>query len=110
MYYAELKDPEKGLNVINIHIFLNLTLDQYWNIGQTDINNNITQFNQTIDPSLPLAVYCHKQDYCKDFATDVNVPVYETTTVTTGTKNVLQCGNLVPAWQELRQTSYNQYK
>ena len=61
VYYAELNIPDGGLNRINIHTLKNLILDQYCDIGQTDIDNNITQFNQAMNPSLPPAVYFRKQ-------------------------------------------------
>ena len=83
VYYAELNDPYKGMNGINIYNLFNLILDRYCNIGQTVIDDNITCFNESIDPSLPLAVYFRKQDKLQDFAKDANVPISEDTMVTT---------------------------
>ena len=108
VYYAELNDPYKGMNGINIYNLFNLILDRYCNIGQTVIDDNITCFNESINPSLPLAVYFRKQDKWQDFAKDANVPISEDTMVTTWTKHSLQYGNLVPVWSECRQTSANQ--
>ena len=56
IYYVELKNPKKGLNIIDIRTFFNHILDRYCKIGQTDIDNNITRFNQFINLILPLAV------------------------------------------------------
>ena len=61
MYCAELDDPEELLNGINIRTFFDLILYRYYDIGQTNIDNNIARFNQAISPSLPMAVYFHKQ-------------------------------------------------
>ena len=61
MYYAELNNPDKGLKRIIIHNFLNLILDQYYDIGKTDIDDNITWFNESTSPSLSLVVYFQKQ-------------------------------------------------
>ena len=108
VYYVELNDPEKGLNGINIRTFFKLILDRYCDIGQTDIDDNITRFNEAIDPSLPLAVYCLKQEKFQYFMADESIPIYEATMVTTGTKNTFQCGNLAPAWREWRRTPANQ--
>ena len=61
VYYAEIDDPDKGLNGINICNFFNIILDRYCDIGQTDIGDNIARFNQSIYPSLPMSIYWRKQ-------------------------------------------------
>ena len=79
---------------------LNLILDQCYNIDQTDINDNIANFMEAINPSLPLAIYFHKQEKCQYFAADANVPISKATMITTRTNHALQYGHLVPTWCE----------
>ena len=100
MYYAELDNPDEGVNGINTCTFFNLFLDRYCDIGQTDIDDNIARFNEAINPSLPLAVYCRKQEKYQDFMAEANFPISEATIVATGTKHALQCVNIVPAWHK----------
>ena len=66
VYYAESNDLDEGLNGINIRTFFNHILDLYCDIGQTDIDENISPLNQAIYPNLSLAVYCRKQEKCID--------------------------------------------
>ena len=66
----------------------------------TCLDNNITNFNQGINPNLPLAIYTRKQEKCQTFAQDVCVPISKEMMVTTGTKHALNCGNMMLAWQE----------
>ena len=56
MYYEEIDNPDKGLSSIDICNFFSHILDRYCDIDQTDINDNITMFNQSIDPSLPMYI------------------------------------------------------
>jgi hypothetical protein len=69
-------------------------------IRQPDLDNNITDFNQGINPNLPLTGYMCKQEKCQAFAQDSGVPISEEMMVTTGTKHALNCGNMTLAWQE----------
>ena len=49
------------MNKINIRTVFNRILDRYFDIGQTDINNNIAQLNQDIYLILPMTIYWCKQ-------------------------------------------------
>lgn len=105
VYYAELDDPDEGLNDVNIRDLIDHIRDRYCAISQDEIDKNLIAFGTGIDPSLPLAVYTRKQETCQEFAQDANVPISEETMVTTGTKHALQCGGLTQAWREWRRTA-----
>ena len=100
VYYAELDDPDEGLNDVLVHDLLNHIRDRYCHIGQDKIDRNMETFLKGIDPSLPLSVYTRKQENCQDFAADARVPISEATMVTTGTKRAIQCGDFTDAWKE----------
>jgi hypothetical protein len=63
-------------------------------ISQPNVDNNTGEFAAGIKPSLPVAVYTHKQEKCQTFAQDAGVPISEATMVTTGTKAALNCGGM----------------
>ncbi len=69
-------------------------------ISQPDVDDNMAKFVTGINPSLPLAVYTHKQEKCQTFAQDAGVPIFEATMVTTGMKAALNCGGMELAWRE----------
>ena len=104
VYYAELDDPDEGLNDVEIRDLIDHVRDRYCAISQDEIDKNLLVFGTGIDPSLPLAVYTRKQETCQEFAQDANVPISEETMVTTATKHALQCGGLTQAWREWRRT------
>jgi hypothetical protein len=60
----------------------------------------MAKFITGIKPSLPLAVYTHKQEKCQTFAQDASIPISEATMVITGTKATLNCGGMELAWRE----------
>jgi hypothetical protein len=60
----------------------------------------MTNFNQGINPNLPLAIYTCKQEKCQTFTRDAGIPISKEMMVMTGTKNALNCGNMMLAWQE----------
>ncbi len=62
------------------------------------LTDNMAEFITGTKPSLPLAVYTHKQEKCQMFAQDAGVPISEATMVTTGTKATLNCGGMELAW------------
>ena len=100
VYYAELDDPDEGLNDILVRDLLDHIRDRYCHIGQDEIDSNMSTFLKGIDPSLPLSVYTRKQEHAQDFAADARVPISEATMVTTGTKHAIQCGDFTDAWKE----------
>ncbi len=100
MYYAVLDDPIKGLNGVNLHMLVTHIQVTYAQISQPDMDNNLADFNNGINPGLPLAVYTRKQEKCQVFASDAGVPISKATMVTTGTKHALAAGNMTLAWRE----------
>jgi hypothetical protein len=59
----------------------------------------MAKFFTGIKPSLPLAVYSHKQEKCQTFAQDAGVPISEATMVTTGMMAALNCGGVELTWR-----------
>lgn len=108
VYYAELDDPDEGLNSVEIRDFIDHIRSRYCKISQDEIDANLTKFNEGIDPSMPLAVYTRKQERCQDFANDAEVPISQAAMVTTGTKHALQCGGMTMAWREWKRRPANQ--
>ena len=102
IYYAELDDPDEGLNDVSIRDLIDHIRQRYCQIAQDDMDANMSKFYEGIDPTLPLAVYTRKQETCQEFAQDAKVPISEELMVTTGTKHALQCGGLTQAWREWR--------
>ena len=102
VYYAELDDPDEGLNDVSIHDLIDHIRQRYCQIAQDDMDANMSKFNEGIDPTLLLAVYTRKQETCQAFAQDAKVSISEELMVTTGTKHALQCGGLTQAWREWR--------
>jgi hypothetical protein len=96
VYYAELDDPTKGLNVISLCNLVTHIRSTYARISQPNVDNNMAKFVTSIEPSLPLAVYTRKQEKCQTFAQDASVLISEATMVTTGTKADLNCGGMEP--------------
>jgi hypothetical protein len=72
----------------------------YMQISQPNLDNNLTNFDTSIDPSLPIAVYMRKQEKCQVSALNVGVPIFDAMMVTTGTKHALTCGNMTLVWRE----------
>jgi hypothetical protein len=71
MYYVTLGDPTEGLNAVTLQQLVTHIGTTYAQISQPDLDTNITDFNQRINPNLPLAVYMCNQEKCKTFATHV---------------------------------------
>jgi hypothetical protein len=61
-YCAALDDPTEGLNTVTLHQLITHIRTTYAQISQPDLNNNVTNFNQGINPKLPLVVYTCKQE------------------------------------------------
>jgi hypothetical protein len=97
VYYAALNDPTEGLNAVTLRQLVTHIHTTYGQISQPGLNNNVTNFNQGIDPNLPLAIYMRKQEKCQTFAQDAGVPISKEMMVTTGTKHALNCENMTPA-------------
>ena len=70
VYYAELDNPDKGLNNVSIQDLIVHIHQQYCQIVQDDINANMAKFNEGINPTLLLTVYTQKQETCQEFAQD----------------------------------------
>nr|ACA60896.1 gag protein [Thalassiosira pseudonana] len=100
VYYAELDDPDEGLNSVNVRELLQFIRERYCQIDQSEIDKNMETFYEGMDPSLPLSVYIRKQENCQDFANDAKVPISDQTMITTATKHALQCGDYTEAWKE----------
>jgi hypothetical protein len=100
VYYAELNDPTKGLNAISLCDLVTNIRSTYATLSQPNIDNNMAKFVTGIEPSLPLAVYTHKQEKCPTFAQDTGIPISKATMVTTGTKAALNCGGMELAWHK----------
>jgi hypothetical protein len=100
IYYAALDDPTKGLDAVTLRQLVTHIRTTYTQISQPDLDNDVTNFNQGIDPSLPLAIYKHKQEKCQAFTQDTGVPIFKEMMVMTRTKHALNCGNMTLAWQE----------
>jgi hypothetical protein len=100
VYYTTLNDPTEGLNTVILQQLVSHIHTTYAQIIQPDLDNNITNFNQGIDPNLPLAIYTRRQEKCQTFAQDAGVPISKEMMLTTGTKHALNCGNMMLAWQE----------
>jgi hypothetical protein len=100
VYYAELDDPTKGLNAIPLCNLVTHICSTYTTISQPAVDNNMAKFVTGIKPSLPLAVYTHKQEKCQTFAQDSGVLISKATMVTTSTKTPLNCGSMELAWCE----------
>ena len=95
VYYAEQYGLDEGLNGVDIWDFNDHMCDQYCNIDQDEIGANMVHFNEGIHPSLPLAIYTWKEEKWQEFVQDANALTSEETTMTTGTKNELQCGGFM---------------
>jgi hypothetical protein len=100
VYYAVLDNPIKGLNSVDLRTLVTHILMTYAQISQPDLDNNLMDFNTGIDLILPLAVYTRKQEKCQILAHDANVPISNTTMVTTVTKHALAIGNMTLVWRK----------
>jgi hypothetical protein len=100
VYYAPLDDPTEGLSAVTLRQLVTHIRTTYVQISQPDLNDNVTNFNQGIDPKLPLAIYMHKQKKCQTFVQDAGMPISKEMMVTTKPKHALNCGNMRLEWQE----------
>jgi hypothetical protein len=73
--YAELDDPDEGLDDVQIRDLYDHIMERFAKISQTEIDENLLEFNEGIDPSKTLAVYKRKQELCQEVAADAGVPV-----------------------------------
>jgi hypothetical protein len=64
VYYAALDNPTKGLNAVTLRQLITHICTTYAQISQPDLDDNVTHFNQGIDPNLPLTSYTCKQEKC----------------------------------------------
>jgi hypothetical protein len=98
--YAELDDPDEGLNGITVRDLYDHIMDRFAHISQQEIDENLATFNEGIDPSKTLAIYTRKQELCQHVANDADVPITEATMVTTGTKHAVATGGMDQPWKE----------
>ena len=97
--YAELDDPDEGLNSVQVIDLYNHIMDRYAKISQSEIDANLKSFNEGIDPTKTLAIYIRKQERCQEIALDARVPIDESSMVTTGTKHAVATGSMDEAWK-----------
>jgi hypothetical protein len=97
--YAELDEPDEGLDDVDIRALYDHVMDRFAKISQVEIDDNLAEFNKGIDPSRTLAVYTRKQELCQEIATDAGVEITESTMVTTGTKHAVAAGGMDEAWK-----------
>ena len=76
-YYMELYDPMFRYDHINPMDFLAHILKHYAVIDDDVLEDNTKQFNEAPTMFLPIDVYFHKQERCRQLATDGNVPISE---------------------------------
>ena len=98
--YAELNDPDEGLNDANIRDLYDHVMDSFAKILQIGIDMNLASLNYGIDPNKTLAVYTRKQEICQETANDVNVPITKATMVTTGTEHAVAMERMDQLWKE----------
>ena len=55
--YAELDDPDEGLNGVDIMDLYNHVMDRFATISQMEIDANMAEFMEQMDPTTTLAVY-----------------------------------------------------
>ena len=75
-------------------------MDRFAEISQIEIDTNLANFNDGIDPSKTLAVYTQKQELYQEIANNAYVPMIEATMVTTGTKHAVATGGMDQPWKE----------
>ncbi len=99
-YYAALDDPTEGegLNAVTLWRLITHIHTTYAQISQPDLDNNVADFNQGIDPNLPFAIYKHKQEKCQTFTQDAGMPISKEMMGMNGTKHALNCWNMMLAW------------
>jgi hypothetical protein len=98
VYYTILDNPTEGLNGVDLCTLVQHILTTYAQLSQPNLDDNMTDFNTGINPSLPLAVYTCKQEKCQVFAADAGVPISNKLMVTTGSKHALPSGNMTLGW------------
>lgn len=102
--YAELDDPDEGLDDVEIGDLYTHIMDRFATISQTEIDANLKEFNEGIDPSRTLAVYTRKQELCQEVASDAHVEITEASMVTTATKHAVAAGGMDEAWKAWMRT------
>ena len=103
--YAELDGPDEGLDDVEIGDLYTHIMDCFATISQTEIDANLKEFNEGIDPSRTLAVYTRKQELCHEVASDAHVEITEATMVTTATKHAVAAGGMDEAWKAWMRTA-----
>ena len=98
--YAEIDDPDEGLNDVIIIDLYNHIMDRFANISQAEIDANLATFNEGIDATKTLAVYTRKQELCQEIALDARVEITESTMVTTATKHAVSTGGMDEVWKQ----------
>jgi hypothetical protein len=63
--YTTFDDPMEGHNAVTIQQLVTHICTTYTQISQPDLDNKVTNFNQGINPNLPLAIYMRKQKKCQ---------------------------------------------
>ena len=105
--YAELDDPDEGLNSVEVRDIYDHIMARFTNISQNEIDTNMEEFNKGIDPSITLAVYTRKQELCQEMAHDAGIPITEAMMVSTATKHAVATGGMEQAWKEWKRRAIN---
>ena len=103
--YAELDDPDEGLADVEVADLYTHIMDRFARISQTEIDANLKEFYEGIDPSRTLAMYTRKQELCQEVALDAHVEITKNTMVSTGTKHAVAAGGMDEAWKAWMRTA-----
>ena len=74
-YLAELDNSDVVLTVVHPSVIYHHIVDRYAKIDLQMEEENRKNFNTTMDPSKPLAVYTQKQECCQASAADASNPI-----------------------------------
>ena len=100
VHHAQLENPDEGLIRVTIMRCMKHDRFPYCLRSQSEVDGNMSKFEEGINQDLPFAVYARKEERCQVFATSANVPILNTTMVITWTKHALCCENMQQAWIE----------
>ena len=98
--YAELDDPDEGLNGVTICQLYDHVTARYAKILQLEIDKNKQVFEQGIDATKTLAIYIRKQEACLETSVDADDLFSDATMVLTGTRHAVATGNMQLAWRD----------
>ena len=92
--YAELDDPDEGLNGVTVQQLFDHVTARHAKISQPEIGKNKQVFEQGIDASKTLAIYIRKQEACLETSVDADDPFSDATMVSTGTRHAVATGSM----------------